>query len=69
MGKPELPRMSPGSVVADRYVVIDHPGSGGMGDVYEVEHTLPHRRLALKWRSSTARTCTGGCATVPFLWI
>jgi eukaryotic-like serine/threonine-protein kinase len=40
--------MPPGTRVAERYVVIRYLCSGGMGDVYEVEHTLLGRRFALK---------------------
>jgi len=37
-----------GRVIADRFRVLAHIGSGGMADVYEVEHTLLGRRLAMK---------------------
>ncbi len=37
-----------GTVVKDRYRVLGLLGSGGMADVYEVEHTDTGRRLALK---------------------
>lgn len=32
----------------DRYGVVEHPGSGGMGDVFELERTVLKLRLALK---------------------
>ncbi len=37
-----------GSVVQERYRVLSRIGQGGMGVVYEVEHVLIGRRLALK---------------------
>lgn len=37
-----------GKVYADRYRVVGHIGSGGMGDVFAVEHTVLGRRFALK---------------------
>jgi len=40
--------MVPGQTIAGRYVVTSHLGSGGMGDVFEVEHTLLGKRFALK---------------------
>ncbi|MCE9573860.1 MAG: protein kinase [Deltaproteobacteria bacterium] len=43
-----LPSLARGAVIAGRYEVIAHVGSGGMGDVYEVEHRLLGRRFALK---------------------
>lgn len=43
---PERPLL--GKVVDQRYRVLEHIGSGGMADVYEVEHVLLGRRLAMK---------------------
>jgi serine/threonine-protein kinase len=37
-----------GKVVDQRYRVLEHIGSGGMADVYEVEHVSLGRRLAMK---------------------
>jgi eukaryotic-like serine/threonine-protein kinase len=37
-----------GQVVAGRYRVTAHLGTGGMGEVYEVEHALLGKRFALK---------------------
>jgi serine/threonine protein kinase len=37
-----------GKVVDQRFRVLGHIGSGGMADVYEVEHVLLGRRLAMK---------------------
>ncbi|HTJ43521.1 MAG TPA: protein kinase [Kofleriaceae bacterium] len=42
------PSLAPGQVIAGRYRVVAHLGSGGMGDVYEVEHVLLNKRFALK---------------------
>ena len=40
--------LSPGMVLEGRYRVIRSIGSGGMGEVYEVEHTILEHRCALK---------------------
>ena len=48
MGAAALPSLAPGVIIAGRYEIVDHVGSGGMGDVYEVEHRLLGRRFALK---------------------
>jgi tRNA A-37 threonylcarbamoyl transferase component Bud32/tetratricopeptide (TPR) repeat protein len=40
--------VAPGTTIAGRYVVTAHLGSGGMGDVFEVQHTLLGKRFALK---------------------
>jgi serine/threonine protein kinase/Tol biopolymer transport system component len=46
--QPPAPGLRTGQRIAGRYVVTRHLGSGGMGDVYEVEHTLLGKRFALK---------------------
>jgi serine/threonine-protein kinase len=37
-----------GQVVADRYKVLGKIGRGGMGSIYEAEHTLTGKRFAIK---------------------
>ncbi len=44
MRKPTL-----GSIVGGKYKLLRPLGEGGMGTVYEVEHTLTHKRAAIKW--------------------
>ncbi len=38
----------PGSIVAGRYQIISRIGQGGMGAVYDAQHTVIHRRMAIK---------------------
>ena len=38
-----------GMVVAGKYEIEALIGQGGMGAVYRAQHTLTHRRVALKW--------------------
>lgn len=45
-----------GKVVDQRYQVLQHIGSGGMADVYEVEHVALGRRLAMKVLRQTRTT-------------
>jgi eukaryotic-like serine/threonine-protein kinase len=49
-------RLQAGDLISDRYRVITHIGSGGMGDVYEVEDQDLQEVVALK----TFRLDTGG---------
>lgn len=56
-----LPRSGPGPALLDkvidqRFRVLSHIGSGGMADVYEVEHVTLGRRLALKVLRQTAES-------------
>jgi hypothetical protein len=50
--------MEKGDVVSEKYRVVDVIGRGGMGAVYEVEHEITGKRLALK-------TLLPGLAGVP----
>ncbi len=43
-----LPELSPGSIFADRYLVIDKLGKGGMGKVYKVLDQEINESVALK---------------------
>lgn len=40
--------LNEGDIFADRYTIVRELASGGMGTVYEVVHTVTHRRCALK---------------------
>ena len=44
MRKPTL-----GSIVGGKYKLLRALGEGGMGTLYEVEHTLTQKRAAIKW--------------------
>ena len=44
----ENERLTPGTVIAERYRVESVLGEGGMGVVYLAEHTLMRKRVALK---------------------
>src|SRR5919199_6078340 len=37
-----------GFLIADKYILLDHLGAGGMGSVYLCEHKVMRRRVALK---------------------
>ena len=39
---------SQGEIIGDRYRIIRSLASGGMGELYEVEHVAVGRRFALK---------------------
>jgi serine/threonine protein kinase len=45
---PDEPRLVPGSVLQDRYRIIEELGRGGMSIVYRAEHTLLLKEVALK---------------------
>jgi serine/threonine-protein kinase len=47
-------RLSPGDVVEERYRIVRTIGSGGMGQVHEVERLTDSRRLALKTLTTVA---------------
>ena len=48
MLKEPSPPLEPGYKLDDKYVVVRHIKTGGMGAVYEVEHVLLGKRLAAK---------------------
>jgi serine/threonine-protein kinase len=52
-------RFVPGSVLAGKLRVVRRLGLGGMGAVYEVEHTLTHHRRALKVLHAEMSTMPG----------
>jgi hypothetical protein len=47
-------RLSPGDIVEERYRIVRAIGSGGMGQVHEVERLTDRRRLALKTLTTVA---------------
>jgi serine/threonine-protein kinase len=47
-------RLGPGDVVEERYRIVRTIGSGGMGQVHEVERLTDSRRLALKTLTTVA---------------
>ena len=46
--RPKLPELGAGQTVGGKYTILRTLGEGGMGAVYEVEHTLIGKRMALK---------------------
>ena len=48
MNAAELARAQTGSVLGGRYLLLRVIGTGGMGAVFEAEHTVTKRRVALK---------------------
>ncbi|MEO0326558.1 MAG: protein kinase, partial [Myxococcota bacterium] len=51
MNAPAVPQAlpEPGARVADKYVIDELIGRGGMGAVYAVTHALTKKPFALKW--------------------
>ena len=47
-GKPAGPRSLIGTTISDRYLIERLLGEGGMGAVYQAEHTLMRKRMAIK---------------------
>ncbi|MBL8740592.1 MAG: serine/threonine protein kinase [Myxococcales bacterium] len=45
---PSQDEIPPGTVIAERYKVVKQLGQGGMGVVFQVEHEVTKRRLAIK---------------------
>ena len=43
-----LPTLAAGTLLAERYRVLGHLGTGGMGAVYRVEHVMMAKQLARK---------------------
>lgn len=46
--QPDLPKLGPGRVLADRYELTNHIARGGMADVWEARDSLLNRRVAVK---------------------
>ncbi|HRI06301.1 MAG TPA: serine/threonine-protein kinase, partial [Nannocystaceae bacterium] len=47
-GPPDIEHIEPGTIIAERYRVINRIGRGGMGTVYLGEHTTVGRKVAIK---------------------
>ncbi|MDB5215413.1 MAG: Serine/threonine protein kinase PrkC, regulator of stationary phase, partial [Myxococcaceae bacterium] len=47
-GKAGGPRSLIGTTISDRYLIERLLGEGGMGAVYQAEHTLMRKRMAIK---------------------
>ena len=45
----ELGNPLPGDIIAEKYLIEDVLGEGGMGTVYVARHTITERVVALKW--------------------
>ena len=54
--------LAPGDTVADRYVVRQRLGSGGMGEAWLAEDTILHRKLVLKRLTNAAAPGTAAAA-------
>ena len=48
--------LEPGQIFASRYRVLRHIAEGGMGAIFEAEHTATERRVALKLLFPHARS-------------
>jgi serine/threonine-protein kinase len=52
----ELALLPAGKIVGERYRIVRRIGAGGMGTVYEAEHTELGKRVALKMMLPSAST-------------
>ena len=57
--------LQPGSELdRGKYRIIRLLGEGGMGSVYEAEHTLTHKRVAIKWMHPSVAAASGSARLV-----
>src|SRR5690349_5275768 len=57
--------LQPGSELdRGKYRIVRLLGQGGMGSVYEAEHTLTRKRVAIKWMHPSVATASGSARLV-----